>query len=515
MHRRTLTVGSALALLVGLVVGTTGPSNATQPPPAPVVDARTSAAVAAADRAVAGSTALATVPGERYLRAAVTPWVDDLYSISYRRTYHGLPVVGGDAAVLADGTGRVRAVEAADGLRIEVPTEPTVTAAVAESAARTRLRRVDRVDSRRLVVRPAADSAHLAWEIVLVGRTETAPGRLHVFVDARNGAVLDSYDDVRAGAGHSKWNGPDPITIDTLDSGAQYSLTDPRRPGLTCTKYSGGGFTKSVDDWGTADPTKPETGCVDAMWAVQKEWDMLRDWLGRNGHDGAGRTWPVQVGLNDINAYWDGARIVIGHDNRNQWLGAMDVVGHEYGHAVDSTSPGYPFAQPGLAEGAGDILGALTEAYANEPAPFDTPDYTVAEMVDFGSGGPLRFMYNPALAGDPNCYSSTLPPDEHVASGPLNHWFYLLAEGSNPGGGKPNSPTCNGSVVTGVGIRTAGRVFYGGLQLRGGGTTYIRERSQTLMAAKVLDPTCGLYTKAKAAWNAVSVPVGWGEPSCP
>ncbi|MYV97160.1 M4 family peptidase, partial [Streptomyces sp. SID3343] len=122
MHRRTLTVGSVLALLVGLVIGTTGPSNATQPPSTGAVDARTATAVAAADRAViGGSAALVTVPGERYVRATVTPWIDDLYAISYRRTYRGLPVVGGDAAVLADGTGTIRAIQAADGARIAVP----------------------------------------------------------------------------------------------------------------------------------------------------------------------------------------------------------------------------------------------------------------------------------------------------------------------------------------------------------------------------------------------------------
>ncbi|MYW06115.1 M4 family peptidase, partial [Streptomyces sp. SID3343] len=136
--------------------------------------------------------------------------------------------------------------------------------------------------------------------------TETAPSKPHVFVDARSGTVLDAYDDVRAGAGHSKWNGPDPITIDTVHSGSQYTLTDPNRPGLSCGKYSGGGFTKYVDDWGTGNPTSLETGCVDALWAAQKEWDMLRTWLGRNGHNGAGRTWPIAVGLNDVNAYWDG-----------------------------------------------------------------------------------------------------------------------------------------------------------------------------------------------------------------
>ena len=65
-------------------------------------------------------------------------------------------------------------------------------------------------------------------------------------------------------------------------------------------------------------------------------------------------------------------------------------------------------------------------------------------------------MYNPSLAGDDNCYSSSIPTEEvHAAAGPGNHWFYLLAEGSSPTNGQPTSPTCNSSTVTGIGIQKA------------------------------------------------------------
>src|SRR5690606_41324098 len=67
-------------------------------------------AVAAADKVTSsGFDALAKGPDERYDRTMVTPWGKGLYSIAYERTYRGLPVVGGDAVVLADGDGDVRA----------------------------------------------------------------------------------------------------------------------------------------------------------------------------------------------------------------------------------------------------------------------------------------------------------------------------------------------------------------------------------------------------------------------
>ncbi|MYS85031.1 M4 family metallopeptidase [Embleya scabrispora] len=515
MHRRTLTIGTVLAVLVGLLIGTTTQSGAARPRPTLAADSR-AAAVAAADRAMTGPHAPTMSPGERYLRQSVLAWIGDIYSISYGRTYRGLPVVGADAAVLADGSGRVHAVQKAGDVRVDVPTRPTVGWPAAERTARTRLRVVDRVDTHRLVVRVDARAAQLAWEAVLVGRTDNAPSRLHVYVDASTGAVLDSVDEVHAGVGHSAWNGPDPITIDTQHSGSTYSLRDPLRMNLSCVKYGAGGvISKPVDDWGNGNPTNIETGCVDAMWAAQKQFDMLRNWVGRNGQNGNGGTWPLQVGLNDVQIYWDGTKIVIGHNTNNQWLTSMDLVGHEYGHGIDRMSPGWPFTERGLTEGFADIMGTLTEAYANEPAPFDTPDYLIGETVDLTGSGPLRFMYDPALRGDANCYSSAIPTmDEYRAAGVFNHWFYLLAEGSHPGGGKPDSPTCIPTPVTGVGIRMAAKVVYQGLLFRAGGTNYRQERRQTLYAAKALDPTCDVFRKTKAAWDAVAVPASAADPTC-
>ncbi|MFF1911908.1 M28 family peptidase [Streptomyces sp. NPDC058239] len=510
-----MTAGTTLAVLAGMLVVTSGqPASAEPSPPAPTA---LSAAVSAADRAAAsGLDTLAKGPDEQYERQMVTPWVKGMYSVAYQRTYRGLPVVGGDAVVVADSEGRVRGTQSAVSRRINVPTTPTVSAKAAETLSRKRLTTVKRVDSHRLVVRATDRTSRLAWETVLTGRSAKSPSHLHVFVDAGTGKVLDSYDDVKAGTGNSQWNGPSPLSIDTTASGGSYSLRDPNRPGLSCADYSTGSvFSKSSDSWGTGSASSRETGCVDVMWAAQHEWNMLRDWLGRNGHDGNGRSWPVKVGLNDVNAYWDGSSVSIGHNNANQWIGAMDVVGHEFGHGIDQYTPGGADNESGLGEATGDIMGALTEAYTNEPAPYDDPDYTVGEKIDLVGNGPIRIMYNPSQVGDPNCYSSSIPnTEEHAAAGPLNHWFYLLAEGSNPGGGKPSSPTCNSSSVTGVGIQSAGKVFYGGMLLKTSGMTYKRYRTTTLTAARNLDSSCVLFDRTKAAWDAIGVPAQSADPTC-
>ncbi|MFD4240414.1 M28 family peptidase [Streptomyces sp. NPDC058525] len=506
------------ASLAGTLAGTASAAQQAQPAPSPQ-DTPAARAVAAADRAVdSGLDSLVNSSQEQYERRQVTPWIKDLYSVAYERSYRGLPVVGGDAVVLADGDGRVRALQSASSVRIEVATRPTVGAKDAETASRARLASVDKVDSSRLVVRLKDDKPVLAWETVLSGRTRTAPSKLHVFVDARTGAFVDSYDDVVAGSGSSKWNGPGPLTIDTTNSGSTYTLRDPNRTGLSCADYSTGTvFTKSTDSWGTGNPTSKETGCVDLMFAAQKQWDMLGQWLGRNGVSGNGRTFPAKVGLNELNAYWDGSSVTIGRNSANEWIAGVDVVAHEYGHAIDSNTPGGTGGQEaGLGEATGDIFGALTEAYINQPSPYDTPDYTVGEVINLQGRGPIRNMYNPAAVNnDPACYSSAIPGTEvHAAAGPMNHWFYLLAEGTNPGGGKPSSSTCNQTTLSGVGIQNAGKIFYGGMLLKTSGMSYKKYRTATLGSAKSLDTTCGLFAKTKAAWDAISVPAQPADPTC-
>lgn len=511
---------AAMALttgLVGTMAGAASAAQATDPAPGPATSAER--AVAAADAAVrSGLDTLVNSPQQQYERRQVTPWVKDLFSVAYERSYRGLPVVGGDAVVLADGEGRVRSLQSASSTVIDVATTPTVSAKAAETASRGEQVRTDQVQSSRLVVRLKDDKPVLAWETVLVGRTRTAPSKLHVFVDARTGKVVDRYDDVVAGSGNSKWNGPNPLTIDTTASGGTYSLRDPNRTGLSCADYSSGTvFSKSTDSWGTGNPTSKETGCTDLMFAAQKQWDMLGQWLGRNGVNGNGRGFPAKVGLNDVNAYWDGSTVTIGHNNANEWISGVDVVAHEYGHAIDSNTPGGTSGQEsGLGEATGDIFGALTEAFINQPSPYDTPDYLVGETINLVGNGPIRNMYNPpAVNNDPSCYSSAIPGTEvHAAAGPLNHWFYLLAEGTSPGGGKPNSSTCNQSTLTGVGIQNAGKIFYGGMLLKTSSMSYKKYRTATLSSAKSLDTTCNLFNKTKAAWDAITVPAQPADPTC-
>jgi Zn-dependent metalloprotease len=440
-----------------------------------------------------------------------------LLYVPYERTYAGLPVVGGDFVVVIDGAGQI----ASNSSALEHPIDlasitPTLSQTAAETIATQRLRSLTRVEGTQLVVNALGPTARLAWESTVDGFGANGISRLTVDVDAITGAVLREQEHVLYGTGTSAWNGPNPVTLNTTHSGATFSMRDPTITNLSCQDAANNTIFSGADDlWGNGNATVRETGCVDALFGAQTEARMLTQWLGRNAMDGAGGAWPIRVGLAQVNAFYDGTQVQVGHNNANQWIGAIDVIAHEMGHGIDDHTPG-GISGSGTQEFVADTFGAATEWFANEPAPFDVPDFTVGEQINLVGSGPIRNMANPAAIGDPNCFSSAIPSTEvHAAAGPGNHWFYLLAEGSNPTNGQPASPTCNGTTVVGLGPQNAIRIMYNAMLMKTTGASYLRYRTWTLQAAINLFPgSCTQFNTVKAAWDAVSVPAQPADPTC-
>jgi hypothetical protein len=303
------------------------------------------------------------------------------------------------------------------------------------------------------------------------------------------------------------------VNINTTQSGSTYSLKDPNEPTLSCQDAANNTtFSKSSNTWGNGTGSNKETGCVDAFYSAQQQTAMLSQWLGRNGQNGSGGAWPIRVGLNDQNAYYDGNQVQIGKNTAGNWIAAADVVGHELGHGIDDNTPG-GISGGNTQEFVADTFGAATEWFANNPN--DPPDYLVGEEINLVGSGPIRNMYNPSALGDSNCYSSSVPSQEvHAAAGPGNHWFYLLAQGSS-GNGQPASTTCNGSTVTGLGIQKAITIMYNAMLIKTSSSSYLKYRTWTLTAAKNLYPnSCTEFNAVKAAWDAVSLPAQSGDPTC-
>jgi Zn-dependent metalloprotease len=484
---------------------------------APGLGAALTAASLNAEAFVASRPAVLQVsPHDAFVQRSVVS-SGGVFYVPYERTYAGLPVVGGDFVTVVDGAGQVVYHSTALEHPINLAsTTPTLSRAAAEMIATQRLHSVTRVEGTQLVVNALGATPRLAWESTVNGFGANGISRLTVHVDALTGAVLHEQEHVLYGTGTSAWSGPNPVSLNTVQSGATFSMRDPTVTNLSCQDAATNTIFSGADDlWGNGNATVRETGCVDALFGAQTEVRMLSQWLGRNAMDGVGGAWPIRVGLADVNAFYDGTQVQVGHNNANQWIGAIDVIAHEMGHGIDDHTPG-GISGSGTQEFVADTFGAATEWFANEPSPFDTPDFTVGERINLVGNGPIRNMANPSALGDPNCFSSAIPSTEvHAAAGPGNHWFYLLAMGTNPTNGQPTSTTCNGTTIVGLGVQNAIRIMYNAMLMKTTGASYLRYRTWTLQAAINLFPgSCTEFNTVKAAWDGVSVPAQAADPTC-
>jgi Zn-dependent metalloprotease len=254
---------------------------------------------------------------------------------------------------------------------------------------------------------------------------------------------------------------------------------------------------------------------VDAQFGAAITWDYFLSKFGRKGikNNGIGALSRVHYGRNYANAFWSDSCFCMTYGDGDgvtfNPLVSLDVAGHEMSHGVTAATAKlvYSGESGGLNEATSDIFGTLVEYYANNSK--DLGDYLIGEkLYKSGNGKALRYMYQPNLDGrSPNCYSSNIGTlDVHYSSGVANHFFYLLAEGSSPSGGT-TSPTCNSSVVTGIGRDAAGAIWYRALTVyMTSGTNYAGARAATLNAARDLfSDTSPQYQTVAAAWSAVGV----------
>jgi Zn-dependent metalloprotease len=182
-------------------------------------------------------------------------------------------------------------------------------------------------------------------------------------------------------------------------------------------------------------------------------------------------------------------------------------------HGVTSNTAGlnYSGESGGLNEATSDIFGTGVEFYAGNSS--DVGDYLIGEKINInGDGTPLRYMDKPSKDGGSADYwsSSVGNLDVHYSSGVANHFFYLLSEGSGAktiNGVSYNSPTYNGTAVTGIGRDKALQIWYKALTTYFTSTTnYKSARTGTLSAASALyGSTSAEYKAVAAAWTAVNV----------
>ncbi|MFF4590157.1 M4 family metallopeptidase [Streptomyces sp. NPDC001388] len=544
-QRTTLAIATAVAagalvttgLTSGAVAAPTTADAAAKPLAVPTA-LSTSARTALIKDKQADATATAQEMGlgakEKLVVRDVVKDADGTLHTRYERTYAGLPVLGGDLVVHESAAGANKGVTKATKATIKVASlTPAVTAAKAEKQALTVAKDAGSAKTeadnapRKVIWAGNGSKPVLAYETVVGGLQEDGtPNELHVITDAATGKKLYEYQGIETGTGKSLYSGT--VTLGTYLSGSTYQLYDTSRGGhKTYNKAHGTSssagtlFTDADDTWGTgaaSSSTTDQTAAVDAAYGAQVTWDFYKSTFGRSGikNNGVAAYSRVHYGNQYVNAFWDDSCFCMTYgdgEGNTSPLTSLDVAGHEMTHGVTSNTAGlnYSGESGGLNEATSDIFGTAVEFYAANSK--DVGDYLIGEKIDInGDGTPLRYMDQPSKdGGSANYWSSSLKNlDVHYSSGPANHFFYLLSEGSGSktiNGVTYNSPTYNSSTITGIGRAKAVQIWYKALtEYMTSTTTYSGARTATLSAASALYGSSSTeYATVKAAWTAVNV----------
>ncbi|MGW2249246.1 M4 family metallopeptidase [Kitasatospora sp. NPDC001660] len=533
---------SATALLTGVVqVGSAAVAT-----PAPALQAQAAQQYAAA-LALAGDQAgplanqLALGGQEQLVAKDAVVDADGTRHLRFERTFAGLPVLGGDLVVHQSAGGTVQSVDKAIAARIDVPSlTPEIpadraaaqasgavqaTVGIAADEDESPLTAVHQTGKPELVVWASDGNPRLAYRTTVEGvRADGTPSSQLLVTDAASGEVLSTHEQVQtaAGSGTGVFVGKVPLT--TTQSGSSYQLKDATRGGQSTSnlknRTSGSGtlYANTTDAFGNGSPSNSESAAVDAQFGAATTWDFYKNTFGRNGikNNGVGATSRVHYGSNYVNAFWSDTCFCMtygdGSGNTHP-LTALDVAGHEMTHGVTSATAGlnYSGESGGLNEATSDIFGKMVEFYANLPS--TPPNYFIGIQLNLnGNGTPLRYMDKPSKDGSSadSWYSGVGNLDVHYSSGVANHFFYLLSEGSGAktlNGFSYNSPTANGSTVTGIGRDKAAKIWYRALTVYFTSTTnYAGARTGSLKAAADLyGATSAEYKAVAAAWSAVNV----------
>lgn len=355
-------------------------------------------------------------------------------------------------------------------------------------------------------------------------------------------ALSKNIEMLAAGTAATRYSGSRTIET-TFDSGLnKYVLNDFSRGNGILTYNSAGtntrpstNFVNTTNTWNTgnyatASSTK-DNAALDAHWGAEMTFDFWKNVFNRNSFDDANAQIKSYVHYDDVpggagysNAFWNGSSMTYG-DGSTKPFTALDVCGHEIGHAICTYTADLVYAQHSGAmnEGYSDIWGACIEHYGRTGSMSGTPVANVWLVGEDIVTGGLRSMANPNAMGDPDCVKGTgwvttssegtCTPAQandqcgvHTNSGVLNHWFYILAVGES---GTNNAPVAERDTyaVTGIGIQKAAQIaYFAERDYLTSNATYTDARNATIAVASTL--YCASSPEVIAvtnAWMAVNV----------
>ena len=276
------------------------------------------------------------------------------------------------------------------------------------------------------------------------------------YIDAQSGEIMEKFNNTPT-AGPAKGTGLDlnnvQRTVDTYEEGGVYYLANTVKPMFNAPDFTG---TITILDaknnpnpgsypYVTSNSTQwNNPKAISTMYNASLVYDYLRQTFDRNSFDGKGADMfciinvPDDKGQPYDNAFWNGKFISLGNGNIDftPTGGALDIIGHEFGHAVVqyTTNLEYKNQSGAINEGYADIFGAMV----------DRTNWTIGETIIKNKNnyptGALRDMSNPHNGGKQLGDGSWQPAHVsemyfgqqdnggvHINCGISNYAYYLYA----------------------------------------------------------------------------------------
>ncbi len=379
--------------------------------------------------------------------------------------------------------------------------------------------------------------------------------RDYIYVNATTGEVIHKNAIIKhvnvTGTAATRYSGTRTITTDQV-SATSYRLRETTR-GLGIETYNmqngtnyaaGVDFTDSDNNWSdgnyTATSTTKDNAALDAHWGAAVTYDYWKNTHSRNSYDNAGAKIKSYVHFNLIglgypdnnNAFWNGSVMTYGDGSGTggfNVLTALDVCGHEIGHAIceKTANLAYQKESGAMNEGFSDIWGACIEAYGKTGGVPNANTWLIGENIEMRSGKvALRSMSNPNANSQPDTYGGTYwkvincgtPANTndycgvHTNSGVLNYWFYLLSVG-----GSGTNDIGSAFSVTGVTMDKAAKIAYRTESVYlSANSTFASARTGSIQAATDLYGAASAEVIATTkAWYAVGVGADYGTVTPP
>lgn len=290
-------------------------------------------------------------------------------------------------------------------------------------------------------------------------------------------------------------------------------------PGAAAWTVHDAGGTTTLPGTPARSAGEPETGdaAVDeAAYGVAGSLALFSEVYGRDSYDAAGApvVATVHYGRAYVNAFWDGSQLVFGDGDGKvfgRFTRAVDVLGHEFAHAVTEHTAGLTYqGQSGaLNESVSDVFAACL-AQRLQDQTVDRADWLIGAdlFLEGVQARALRDMRNPGTAYD----DPRLGKDPQPA-----HMDDYVETTDDNGGVHINSGIPNRAFVlaaTAIGGRSwegAGRIWYAALT---GGAVAADADFGSFAAATVA--AAGEHADVvEQAWAEVGVALGAPAPGGP